>query len=254
MFLIISAIIILSIYTEIFEKRGYIRHLPAINAISEAIGRAVECGKPVLYLTGLYDMNAIATIASINILAHVSKTAAIYEAEIKVPCCRSFVLSAARETVRESFLRSGKIDRYRPEDIMYLTDEQWGFAAGVSGIMTRERPAAAFYFGQFVSESLIYAETGHAIGAVQIAGTNEFSQIPFLVVTCDYCLMGEELFAAAAYLSNESRDIGTIYGQDRCKLLMITVIVIGVVFETLAKVWPQYMSGLSKFKMLFVSE
>ena len=63
------------------------------------------------------------------------------------------------------------------------------------------------------------AETGSSIGAIQIAGTGSSSQIPFFVTACDYVLIGEEFYAASAYLSGSPEMIGSIKGQDYVKLL-----------------------------------
>ena len=74
--------------------------------------------------------------------------------------------------------------------------------------MIRDRPAAHIMMGYFYAESLLLAETGSTTGAIQIAGTDAFTQLPFFVTTCDYTLLGEELYAASAYLSGEPRDAG----------------------------------------------
>ena len=54
--------------------------------------------------------------------------------------------------------------------------------------------------GAFYAESLILAETGNSVGAIQIAGTAMPTQLPFFVAACDFTLIGEEFFAASAYL------------------------------------------------------
>jgi hypothetical protein len=100
--------------------------------------------------------------------------------------------------------------------------------------MVRERPAACFYMGCFFAESLIFAETGNSIGAIQIAGTAESAQLPFFVAACDYTLIGEEFFAASAYLSGEPLQIGSLRGQDMCKAAAGGFIVAGVAAKTLA--------------------
>jgi len=69
--------------------------------------------------------------------------------------------------------------------------------------MLREKPATNLFFGTFEAESLILAETGNSIGAIQIAGTDSSIQMSFFVVACDYVLIGEELFAASGYLSQD---------------------------------------------------
>jgi hypothetical protein len=71
---------------------------------------------------------------------------------------------------------------------------------------------------------------------VQIAGTASPSQLPFFVTACDYTLIGEELFAASAYLSREAKLLGSIKGQDFGKVLFMGAIVLGVVLETLGSV------------------
>jgi hypothetical protein len=251
MALIFAAIILLSINSALSGKNYFIRRIGGLNAIDEAIGRSTEMGKPVLYLTGLADMSSIATIASISILSYVATKTAEYETSLLVPCCRSLVMNTAREVVKESYLEAGKPDAYNAENIKYITDDQFGFVSGVDGIMMREKPAANFYLGHFMAESLIYAETGNSIGAIQIAGTSEFSQIPFFVAACDYCLIGEELFAASAYLSRKPKDVGTLRGQDIAKLAIMVIVIIGVVLETLAVISPGLSSSLGMYKSVF---
>lgn len=213
-------------------KDMFIRKIGGLAAIDEAVGRATEMGKPVLFIPGIYDMDDIQTIAGVSILGHVAKKTAEYETPLLVPCTRSLVMSTAQEVVKESYLKTGRIDSFRPENIRYLTDDQFGYVAGVDGIMMREKPAANFYLGVFFAESLILAETGHHVGAIQIAGTAMVHQIPFFVAACDYTLIGEELFAASAYLSREPMQMGALKGQDVAKFLIIIVIVLGIIMET----------------------
>jgi hypothetical protein len=87
--------------------------------------------------------------------------------------------------------------------------------------------------GQFYAESLILAETANSVGAIQIAGTAMPSQLPFFVAACDYTLIGEELFAASAYLSKDPKLLGSLKGQDVGKFIFLLVILVGVVFLTL---------------------
>ena len=75
-------------------------------------------------------------------------------------------------------------------------------------------------------------ETGNSTGAIQIAGTAMPSQLPFFVAACDYTLIGEELFAASAYLSGEPKLLGSLKGQDMGKGLILIAIVIGLILET----------------------
>ncbi len=234
---LIAGILLLSFigYFTYHARQGkdmFIRKIAGLSAIDEAVGRATEMGKPVLFVPGIYDMDDIQTIAGVSILGHVAKKTAEYETNLLVPCTRSLVMSTSQEVVREAYLKAGRIDSFKADNIRYLTDDQFGYVAGVDGIMMREKPAANFYLGVFFAESLILAETGHHVGAIQIAGTAMVHQIPFFVAACDYTLIGEELFAASAYLTREPMQLGTLKGQDVGKLLIIIVIALGIVLET----------------------
>ncbi|MCH8822613.1 MAG: hypothetical protein IH984_03805 [Planctomycetes bacterium] len=209
-----------------------VRKIAGLEAVDEAVGRATEMGRPILYVPGIQDINEIQTIASMTILSHVSKTAAEYDAKVEVPTSKSLVMTTARETVQAAFLAAGRPDAYNKDLIYYVTDEQFGYVAYLQGMMVREKPAACFYMGAFFAESLILAETGNSIGAIQIAGTAMPAQLPFFVAACDYTLIGEEFFAASAYLSGSPEELGSLKGQDVGKVFVALVLIIGVLMAT----------------------
>jgi hypothetical protein len=211
----------------------FVRRITGLTAIEEAIGRATEMGRPVLYVPGIDDLNNIQTIASMVILNDVARLAATYETAIVVPVCRPFVVPVAEEAVKQGFYRAGRPELFAPDNIRYLSDEQFAFTAGVNGIMIRERTAANIYMGSFFAESLILAETGFSTGAIQVAGTANIHQLPFFVAACDFALIGEELYAASAYLSKEPKLLGTLKASDVAKVILIAVLIAGFVAETL---------------------
>ena len=206
----------------------YMRPIPAMKAMEEAVGRATEMGSSVLYVPGISGLDEIDTISGVIILGHVAGMTAEYESDLHVPCCVPIVMEAARESCKEAYLKKGRPDLYNDRMVHYVTDDQFAYAAGVNGIMLREKPAAIFYQGKFYAESLILAETGNSVGAIQVAGTGSSSQIPFFVTACDYVLIGEEFYAASAYLSGSPEMIGSIKGQDYVKLLCM--LFIGTIF------------------------
>ncbi|MBI3925559.1 MAG: PQQ-binding-like beta-propeller repeat protein [Armatimonadetes bacterium] len=215
------------------RRELFLRRLPGLNAVDEAVGRATEMGKPVLYVTGLADVDDIQTLASLSILGYVARKAAEYDTPILVPTARAVVMSTAQEVVKESYTAAGRPDAFQPDNVRYLTDDQFGYTAGVDGMMMRDQPAANFFMGTFYGESLILAETGHAAGAIQIAGTAMPSQLPFFVAACDYTLIGEELYAASAYLSRDPLQVGSLRGQDLGKAILMACLAVGAITVSL---------------------
>jgi len=217
-------------------RRGhelFVRKIAGLEAVDEAIGRATEMGRPILYIPGIRDMDDVQTLASLTILGRVAEHAATYDVKIRMPVSRSLVMTAARETIKAACQAAGRPDAYNEDMVNYVTDEQFGYVAAVDGIMVRERPATVFLLGAFFAESLILAETGNSVGAIQIAGTARPAQLPFFIAACDFTLIGEELFAASAYLSGEPKSLGSLKGQDVGKGVAMVAIVLGVVAATL---------------------
>jgi hypothetical protein len=216
-------------------RRGrnlFIRRIAGLDAIDEAIGRCTEMGRPILYIPGISTISDVATIASLNILGQVAKKVASYQSRIIIPNRDPFVLPVTQDVVKLAYTEAGFPQDYREDDIYFVTNDQFAYAAAVCGTMVREKPGANLLLGMFFAESLILAETGASTGAIQIAGTDAVSQLPFFVTACDYTIIGEELYAASAYIGREPTLLGSLKGQDIYKLICIAVIVLGVLSMT----------------------
>jgi hypothetical protein len=229
------AFAIATVYFINAGKRGkplYIRPIGGISAVDEAIGRATEMGRPILFVLGTGTAGDIATIAGYTILARVARRTAEYQTPILVPVNDPVMMAMAQETVREAYLEAGRPDLYRPEHVFYISAMQFPYVAAVNGLMLRERTATNFYMGVFHAESLLLAEAGSVSGSIQISGTDQVSQIPFFVAATDYTLIGEELYAASAYLSQDPVLMGPLKAQDWTKVVILAILAAGVVAWT----------------------
>lgn len=235
--LVISLAVIIYIETAKRGKEHFVRRIAGLEAVDDAIGRATEMGRPILFIPGIQDMDDVQTIAGLTILGRVAKQIADYDTRIRMPVSRSLVMTAARETIKAAYQVAGRPDAYSDDMVSYVTDEQFGYVAAVDGIMVREKPATIFLLGAFFAESLILAETGNSIGAIQIAGTARPAQLPFFIAACDFTLIGEELFAASAYLSGEPKQLGSLKGQDVGKAMAMVAIVLGALAVTLGSAY-----------------
>ncbi|SLM50138.1 conserved membrane protein of unknown function [Nitrospira japonica] len=241
---------VLVFYTIRHAKRKdiFLRRIAGLDAVDEAIGRSTELGKPILYLTGAHDMSDPSTIAAAVILGRVAKKTAAYETELMVPHRDPITMAVCQEITKQAYLEAGKPDLFKDDSNFFITSDQFSYTAAVDGIMLRKKPAANFFMGSFFAESLLLTETGASTGAIQIAGTDSDHQLPFFVTTCDYTLIGEELYAASAYLSKEPIQIGTLRGQDIGKAVILSAIAIGTVVATIGVAtgahWPRLILDL----------
>jgi len=211
------------------KKELYIRPIAGIDAIDEGIGRATEMGRPILYICGLGDAAQAATMAAFSVLGRVAQKTAQYQTKLIVPCYDPIVFAICQDVVKGAYLNAGRPEAYNEKDVFFVAQDQFPYVAAVNGIMLREKPATNFYLGQFYAESLMLAETGFEAGSIQIAGTDQLIQMSFFIVACDFTLIGEELFAASAYLSKEPEQVGSIKGQDWGKVIFAGLSFLGVV-------------------------
>ncbi len=212
-------------------KEIYIRRIAGLDAIDEAIGRCTEMGRPVHYTfgTGALDTNVL---ASFDVLKYTAEKAADMATDIIVSNCLPETQLMTEEIVKQAFVQQGKADGYKPDNIRFLSDNQTSYVAGIFGIFMRERPGANLMLGPFYAESMLIAEVGQIIGAIQIGGTGRTIQVPFFVAACDYTLIGEELFAAGAYISRNAFQLGALMAEEIGKYLVVALIIIGCLLTT----------------------
>ena len=219
------------------KKDLFIRRIAGLDAIDEAIGRATEMGKPIFYSPGIGQMVNMSTIASTSILGEVAKKVAKYDSTIKVPHFDPIVMSICKEIVKQAYLEVERPDAYRDDCNFFVSQDQFSYAASVDGMLHREQPAACFFIGYFMAESLLLAEVGSTTGAIQIAGTDIESQLPFFFMACDYTLIGEELYAASAYLSRDPMLVSSLKVQDFGKMFVMVTATVGLILTTIGAIW-----------------
>ncbi len=233
--LLILVTIVFFVAVSHAKRKGlFIRRIAGLDAIDEAIGRATEMGKPIFYVPGIGSMSTISTIASTFILGEVSKKVAQYDSTITVPHYDPIVMTVCKEVVKQAFLEAGRPDSFREDINQFISADQFSYAASVDGMISREKPAACFFIGYFMAESLLLAEVGATTGAIQIAGTDSESQLPFFFTACDYTLIGEELYAAGAYLSKEPMLVSALKAQDFGKLVVMLSVAAGVILVSIS--------------------
>lgn len=231
LFCTMCAIIVASVLIAQRGREMFIRRIPGLSAIEEAVGRATEMGRPVFFSTGLWGID-IVTLQALAILSYIVKLAAKHATRIIVGTADSALYPVAQESVREAYEAAGAPEAFRAEDVRFVSGDQFPYALGAVGIMAREQTATNFLFGAFFAEALILTENGRALGALQVAGCPDPVQIPFFIATCDYVVIGDEYYAASAYLTREPTVTGSIVGQDIAKALLMAIVLAGIGLAT----------------------
>lgn len=232
MLLIICTLILLQMQLAKGGKTFKVRTISALEAIEEAIGRAVEMGRPVFVIPGgrLTSTKASETLAAMSIVQHVARLTAKNDARLIIPMNQHQTFPIIQELVKDIY-QAENPEAYDPDCVRFLSVGQMSFTAGVMGLYQREKVAANIIVGAFSGETLLLAESGHTAGAIQIGGMGTNTNLTFLAIVCDHMMIGEELMAAGAFLSEDQMQLGSIAGQDHSKLFAIGIIIAGVILQ-----------------------
>jgi len=236
-FIIILASMYLSMQRAKAGSNIQIRPLPPFNAIEEAIGRAVESGRSVHYTTGTHSFQgqtaggSSALAAGLSLLSFITDVCIEKGATLISSCPYPEIFTIESDIMRNEYIRGGIGDEYSDEaHLRYvpIVSACGPYAAGVSGWIEREKPAANFMLGPFFFESLIIAEAGYHVGAFQVAGTTSAGYSAFFLACCDYVLIGEELYAAQALATKDPIQMGSLRGNDLNRIWIMALLILGV--------------------------
>ncbi|GAH10325.1 unnamed protein product, partial [marine sediment metagenome] len=145
------AIIYLCLRKAQSGKVPNIRPLPAIDAIPEAIGRAVELGRPVFAgpgLGGIEDQWAAETMSALNILQHTAQHVAELGADMMCLVVSTTVQPLAEDAIKTGFTLANESDKYDPGIVRFVAGSM-AYDVSIVGISEREKPAAAVYIGAY---------------------------------------------------------------------------------------------------------
>ncbi|MBM4040940.1 MAG: hypothetical protein FJ290_20770 [Planctomycetes bacterium] len=232
----LAAILILAFFAALLAclwraRRGrvpYIRRIPGIVALEEAMGRATELGQPVIFAVGGTNIQAIETHAALAILGHVARLAARLRTPFITLVRVADVYPVTEEIVRQAYTAEGVPDLFNPsEQVRFLSSDSVVYAMGTARLIEESKAGCALFFGAFDFSSLLMAEPGTRMGVMQLAGDPSLFQIPFFVCACDYTILGEEYYAAGAYLSADPTARATLVGQDLIKAAIAGLILLG---------------------------
>jgi hypothetical protein len=223
LFVIIAGIYI---YNIISARKGLnvnIRPIKGLVAIDEAIGRAVEMGRPIHFTLGISRFFSD-TFAAFAILRHLASKCAEMGAYPIITNSVVTVHLATEEIVRSAYMASNYPDRYRPDMVRFIAKDPFAYSVGALDVMRQENVASNIMIGTFGSATLLMAEGGRILNTYQIAGTDDLEQLPFYFISCDYTLIGEEIYGAGAHLSGDKNVLGCLRGEDWLKIGIIALI------------------------------
>ena len=248
-FFVLTSIAIVLIFYAWRTRTGKAPHIrvpPAVKALPEIVGRCTETNRPIHYtlgkiglIGGWTPLGPITNQASFTVLEELARLAAKYDAKLIATITASETYLVEHEIIESAYRAAGKPDK--PVDVRFLSPYTLSYAMAVMGIMHREHVGANVVIGLLGEETLLFAETGVEVGALQVGGSPSLTIFHFLM--CEYYMFGEDVFAAGAAISNDPVLVSGLAASDTIKVGIIATILLGSILALSGSAW---LSNLTK--------
>lgn len=231
--LLVLATFIATFYisANIYRKTGEFsaRKFEGLAKMEEAIGRATEMGKPVHWSYGMGAFDA-QYLAAFVLLEYAAGLCAKYDTRLIVSIALPEVVPMTEEVVRKAYIEQGKVESMQPEDVRF-----WGGShnPAMIGTISREQVAGNFMIGSLFHESILSIEAAARYNAIQVMGTSNTHQLPFIAAGCDAIFIGAEMFAAAAQLDATPVRVGSVRAPDLITSVFVVLMVVGALMVTM---------------------
>jgi hypothetical protein len=214
------------------------RQLPGIVAFTRRMDEVVETGRPVHVATGGSESGAIgptaASLASLVIAQRIGEEVTRRGGTVITTVGDITALAAARGSLRQAYRGTGLAGDYRSSNVQLVAHQSpIAYAAGVTRRYDTEPIDSSVVVGDYGAEALLIGEEGAARHVPQLSGATSLSALPALTLSTGATLVGEELFAAEAYLTSSTLPQARLLTQDALRRVVVLLLVIGVLYQIL---------------------
>lgn len=213
-----------------------LRPIPAFDAIKGLLGRMAESGRRVhiaLGTSGVGDAHLPILASGLAVLRHLARQGAPFGVSPITTVAEPTSMLLAQDIVYDAYKRKGLQAHYQSTDVQLIAPDAAAYAVGVQDAVNREAVAANVMIGHLDQEYLLMGETGAQRGVIQLVGSDSVDAQPFMLATSHNVLIGEEAFAAGAYLTLEPKYVASLRVQDILRVLVALAIIAGVLWKTL---------------------
>ncbi|MGC9359037.1 MAG: DUF6754 domain-containing protein [Anaerolineae bacterium] len=196
-------------------RKASLRPIDAYETIRQAPTRAVESDLPMHISLGSGGLGSEATPESAAALG-----AARFLAEGGAAATARTMITAGDGTLAVGAM--GLPDA----DALYAGSDPMAYAAGAAAMARASDTSAQILFGDFGDEGLWLAGALCAGRRTPVGGTAEPSSAALMYAVLDEALVGEEVYAAGAYLGEESQ-VASLVALDVLRWLGILALVVG---------------------------
>lgn len=235
-FAILIILLIFAVNAIVRRRRlPALRPIAAYEAMPELVDASIETNRPLHASLGSAAPGGDTTLyamAGADIIYYVSQRASAGEAAPIVTVSDTAALPLATDTLRRAYRSRDRLDAYRPINVRWYPSgpRSLAFAAGLMALQFEEDVSSDLLVGSFGIEMALIADAAYRRQRPTIAVSDQLEGQAIAWALADYPLIGEEIFAAPAYLDPQPATVNRALSLDVLRfVLVLTLIVLAAV-------------------------
>ena len=210
------------------------RPIRGYEALKAAIERSVEAGERVHLSLGtgsVMGADSAPAYAGLVLLKSVASTTTLSDKPVLATSGDGAMAILAQDSLRSAYAQAGAEERYQAISGRMLGPTPWSYVANLPILLPSEDVSVHILAGSYGAEGALAADFGERFGCFTLAGTDDAQTQALLYATAEHPLIGEEIFAAGAYL-----DVGPVHKaslrvQDTVRMVVVVGIVLGALLS-----------------------
>lgn len=221
--LIIMLVLVVNVIATQFARRRRdvfpLRAIPAYEAIPSTIGLSIESNRPLHLSMGGAGIGGLSTplaLAAAELFYQVTRRAAIGDVPPVLTLSDASALPLGQDTLRRAYRSQGHLERYRYYSTRWYPSgaRSLAFAAALTSMIVDDKVSANLFAGSFGTELALIMDVGRRRGLPGIAVSDQLEGQAVAYAFSDQVLIGEEVFAAGAYLGGEAGSVAETFTVD----------------------------------------
>ncbi len=227
-------LLVITIFKRRQKKQSYKRVIPAFDNLKRAIGLSVEDGTRLHVSIGradLLDSKMMSAMAGLGILRSLVERTSVSDKPPIVTAGDSALAMLAQDTLQAGYEDAGAEDLYRASTGRLSGMGQFGYAAGVMPIIRDENVSASLLIGHSGVETALLIDAAERENAFNVFASDDLAAQAISYAAAQEPVLGEDVFAAGAYLGAGASHEASITVQDILRWLLIAGLITGAALK-----------------------
>ncbi|MBE0669997.1 MAG: hypothetical protein IH588_05355 [Anaerolineales bacterium] len=232
--IIFAAFLLLMITLWKRNSPARLRDIPALTRLYRMLGLSVEDGTRLHISLGhgsLLDARGGSALAGLATLRIIAEKTSVSDMPSIASSGDPVLGLLTQDTLQAGYHAAGVDELYSPTTGRVTGLTPFGFAAGAMNISRNEKVSTTIMLGHFGPEVALIADTSDRESVTMIGASDDLSGQAVLFANTEDALIGEELFAAGAYLGAGASHAASLTVQDILRWLVIAALLGGAAIK-----------------------